>query len=65
MPGQEVQGRYGGDGGEKKIKKPEIVNGWTISQRLNRWQAVSNGIVGYTHHLKPNVIAFARITRPK
>lgn len=42
---------------------PEVVNGWTISQRNGEWQAVKNGVRGYSHSVKEYVLAFARTNK--
>lgn len=44
--------------------KPEIINGWTISQRGDLFIAVSNGIQGYGSKVKSYVETFARTTKP-
>jgi hypothetical protein len=31
-----------------KNGKAEVINGWTISQSNGYWQAVKNGVVGFT-----------------
>jgi hypothetical protein len=41
----------------------EIVNGWTISERDNGFQAVKNGLRGIFSHDYPTVLAWAKKNR--
>ena len=44
----------------------EKINGWTISQRDGKWQAVnSEGTVGIAHFEHDTVVNFCRRTDPK
>lgn len=41
-------------------KKAEIVNGWYISFRAGKWQAVRNGVVGFRDEDYATVYQWAR-----